>query len=98
MVAQGGLAGSCILGHHVVLAGQAGVADHVTLGDQVTLTAKTGTFRDIENNTVVSGWPAVPTGQWKRLMATLPKLPDLAKKVRELETRLREIENNSNER
>ena len=98
LVAQVGLAGSCKLGHHVVLAGQAGVADHVTLGDQVTLTAKSGTFRDIENNTVVSGWPAVPTGQWKRLMATLPKLPDLAKKVRELEARLREIENNSNER
>ena len=98
LVAQVGLAGSCKLGHHVVLAGQAGVADHVTLGDQVTLTAKTGTFRDNERNTGVSGWPAAPTGEWKRLMATLPKLPDLAKKVRELERRLREIENNSNER
>jgi hypothetical protein len=31
-------------------------------------------------------------------MATLPKLPDLAKKVRELEARLREIENSSNDR
>jgi UDP-3-O-[3-hydroxymyristoyl] glucosamine N-acyltransferase len=98
LVAQVGLAGSCKLGHHVVLAGQAGVADHVTLGDQVTLTAKTGTFRDIESNSVVSGWPAVPTGQWKRLMASLPKVPDLAKKVRELEERLRQIESNSNER
>jgi UDP-3-O-[3-hydroxymyristoyl] glucosamine N-acyltransferase len=64
----------------------------------VTLTAKTGTFRDIASNTVVSGWPAVPTGQWKRLMATLPKLPDLAKKVRDLEARLREIENSSKDR
>ena len=97
LVAQVGLAGSCRLGHHVVLAGQVGLADHVTLGDQVTVTAKSGTFRDLENNAVVSGWPAVPTGTWKRYMATLPKLPDLARKVKELESRLREIENGPND-
>jgi UDP-3-O-[3-hydroxymyristoyl] glucosamine N-acyltransferase len=62
------------------------------------MTAKSATFRDIESKAVVSGWPAVPTGTWKKYVATLPKLPDLAKKVRELEVRLREIENNSNER
>ena len=97
LVAQVGLAGSCRLGHHVVLAGQVGLADHVTLGNQVTVTAKSGTFRDLENNAVVSGWPAVPTGTWKRYMATLPKLPDLARKVKELESRLREIENGPND-
>ena len=97
LVAQVGLAGSCRLGHHVVLAGQVGLADHVTLGDQVTVTAKSGTFRDLENNAVVSGWPAVPTGTWKRYVATLPKLPDLARKVKELESRLREIENGPND-
>ena len=97
LVAQVGLAGSCRLGHHVVLAGQVGLADHVTLGDQVTVTAKSGTFRDLESNAVVSGWPAVPTGTWKRYVATLPKLPDLARKVKELESRLREIENGPND-
>jgi len=97
LVAQVGLAGSCTLGHHVVLAGQVGLADHVTLGNQVTVTAKSGSFRDLENNAVVSGWPAVPTGTWKRYVATLPKLPDLAKKVKELESRLREIENGPND-
>ena len=97
LVAQVGLAGSCRLGHHVVLAGQVGLADHVTLGNQVTVTAKSGTFRDLESNAVVSGWPAVPTGTWKRYMATLPKLPDLARKVKELESRLREIENGPND-
>jgi UDP-3-O-[3-hydroxymyristoyl] glucosamine N-acyltransferase len=97
LVAQVGLAGSCRLGHHVVLAGQVGLADHVTLGDQVTVTAKSGTFRDLESNAVVSGWPAVPTGTWKRYMATLPKLPDLARKIKELESRLREIENGPND-
>ena len=97
LVAQVGLAGSCRLGHHVVLAGQVGLADHVTLGNQVTVTAKSGTFRDLEDNAVVSGWPAVSTGTWKRYVATLPNLPDLAKKIKELESRLREIENGPND-
>ena len=98
LVGQVGLAGSCKLGHHVVLAGQVGLADHVTLGNYVTMTARTGTFRDLENNAVVSGWPAVPTSTWKRYVATLPKLPDLARKVKDLEARLSEIENNSIDR
>ena len=93
LVAQVGLAGSCKLGHHAVLAGQAGVAEHVTLGNQVTITAKSATFRNLEDRSVVGGWPAVPINTWKRYVATLPKLPDLVRKVKELESRLREIEN-----
>ena len=92
LVSQVGLAGSVTLGHHVVLAGQVGVGDHVTLGDQVTLTARSGTFRDVESNSVVSGFPVVPNTQWKREIATLPKLPDLVKQVKRLEARLEAIE------
>lgn len=94
LVAQVGLAGSCTLGHHVVLAGQVGVADHVTLGDQVTLTAQSGTFRSIESNKVYGGHPAVPLGEWKKYVTVLPKLPELARQIRDLEVRLKEIENN----
>ncbi len=98
LVAQVGLAGSVTLGHHVVLAGQVGLADHVTLGDEVIVTAKSGTFRDVESKAVMSGWPAVPNSQWKRYMVALPKLPDLVKKVKNLEARIRGIENGSTEK
>ena len=94
LVAQVGLAGSCTLGHHVVLAGQVGVADHVTLGDQVTLTARSAALRSIESNKVYGGTPAVPLGEWKKYVTALPKLPDLVRKVRDLEARLKEIEKN----
>jgi UDP-3-O-[3-hydroxymyristoyl] glucosamine N-acyltransferase len=93
LVAQVGLAGSCTLGHHVVLAGQVGVSDHVTLGDQVTITAKSATFRNIEKNQVYGGYPAVPLADWKKYIAVLPKLPKLARKIRDLEKQLNEIEN-----
>ena len=98
LVAQVGLAGSCTLGHHVVLAGQVGISDHDTLGDQVTITAKSATFRSIESNKVYGGYPAVPLTEWKKYITILPKLPDLARKIRSLEKQLNEIENKSSSR
>ena len=92
LVAQVGIAGSCKLGHHVVLAGQAGLSDHVTVGNHVTLAAKSAALRDIKSNSVYGGIPALPLNIWKRSVTVLPKLPDLARKVRDLENRLNNIE------
>ena len=92
LVAQVGIAGSCNLGHHVVLAGQAGLSDHVTVGNNVTLAAKSAALRDIKDNSVHGGIPAFPLNIWKRSMTILPKLPDLARKVRDLENRLNDLE------
>jgi UDP-3-O-[3-hydroxymyristoyl] glucosamine N-acyltransferase len=98
LVAQVGLAGTCTLGHHVVLAGQVGVADHITLGDQVTVAAQGGVVRNIEANSVCGGTPAVALGEWKKYVTVLPKLPELARKIRALEKRLNEVENDSSSR
>ncbi len=91
LVAQVGIAGSCNLGNHVVLAGQAGLSDHVTVGDNVTLAAKSAALRDIEDNSTYGGIPALPLNIWKRSVTILPKLPDLARRVRDLENRLDDI-------
>ncbi len=93
LVAQVGLAGSCTLGHHVTLAGQVGLADHVTIGPQAILAAQSGTFRDIEEKGVYGGSPSVPLNTWKKYVTVLPKLPDLTRKVKDLEARLNAIEN-----
>ena len=92
LVAQVGMAGSCKLGHHVVLAGQVGLADHVTVGNESILTAQAGTFRDIEDGVVYSGSPGVPINTWKKYVSILPKLPDMAKKIKDLDARLKTIE------
>ena len=92
LVAQVGVAGSCTLGHHVVLAGQAGVSDHVTLGDQVTLAARSVATRDIESDGTLGGFPAVSINTWKKYVTIFPKLPDLVRRIRELENRLSDID------
>tara|TARA_B100000686_G_scaffold345042_1_gene428843 strand:- start:2741 stop:3766 length:1026 start_codon:yes stop_codon:yes gene_type:complete len=93
IVAQAGIAGSAVLGRYVVLAGQVGVGDHVTLGDKVTLASRTAAFRDIESGEVHGGFPSVPINIWKKYALQLPKLPELLKRVRRLEKRIHEIEN-----
>ena len=92
LVAQVGIAGSCNLGRHVVLAGQVGLSDHVTVGDNVTLAAKSAALRDIKSNSIYGGIPALPLNTWKRSVTILPKLPELSRKVRDLENRLNDLE------
>jgi len=97
LVAQTGIAGSCELGHHVILAGQVGVSDHVKIGDQVTVVARSAVFSDLKGRSAYGGGPAVPLNVWKRSVTVLPKLPDLVRKIRSLESRLSDIEKKKGE-
>jgi UDP-3-O-[3-hydroxymyristoyl] glucosamine N-acyltransferase len=92
IVAQVGMAGTCKLGHHVILAGQVGLADHVTIGDQVIVAAQAGVNKDLVEPGFYGGSPAISAMGWKRYTTLLPKLPELSRKIQQLEKRLNEIE------
>jgi len=92
VVAQSGISGSCRVGHGAVLGGQVGLADHVTLGDGVMLGAQSGVPGDIRAAGQYWGTPARPVAEARRISAAMPRLPDLLKKVRALERRVRELE------
>jgi len=89
--AQVGLAGSSILEKDVLLAGQVGVAGHLTLGEGVIMTAQSGISHNVEKGLMISGSPAFDSGDWKRSIAAFSRLPDLIKRVRQLERRLAEL-------
>jgi UDP-3-O-[3-hydroxymyristoyl] glucosamine N-acyltransferase len=90
LVSQVGIAGSSTLGHHVILAGQVGVKDHVQIGDNVVVGAQGGVSKNLPPNGVYWGTPAIPHREWLQVLAHLYKLPELAKRVDDLEKRLRE--------
>ncbi|HXV13696.1 MAG TPA: UDP-3-O-(3-hydroxymyristoyl)glucosamine N-acyltransferase [Candidatus Krumholzibacteria bacterium] len=92
VAAQAGISGSSELGSHVVLGGQAGLAGHITVGDHSMVAAQAGVTKDVRPRTVVSGYPAREHTLAKRLWAHTALLPDLFKRVKELERRLRELE------
>jgi len=88
LAAFSGIAGSSKLGKRTVMAAMSGVGDHVKLTDGVTLTAMAATTSDIDEPGYYSGFPIMPMRDWLKTMAALRKLPELAKRVGELEKRL----------
>ena len=92
IVAQVGIAGSSTIGKHVVIAGQSGVSDHITIGDRATVGTKTAVLQDMAPGAVHIGIPAIPRGDWLRSQSIFAKLPELKKKLKELEERVGAIE------
>ena len=92
MAAQVGIAGSVKVGKGVILAGQVGVVGHITLGDGVIVTAQSGIPGSLEPGSVVSGSPAFDNRSWLKVTAASHRLPELMKRVRELERRLADLE------
>lgn len=82
---QVGLAGSTKIGRACILAGQVGTAGHLSVGDGAVITAQSGVPNDIPANSLFSGYPAMENRQWLKTMAALSRLPELQKRVRELE-------------
>lgn len=83
--AQVGVAGSTSVGDRVVLAGQVGVADHVTVGDDVIASAQSGLHGEVPSKSRLAGTPAYDARTWLKVSGGLKQLPDLIKRVRELE-------------
>jgi len=90
VVAQVGISGSTKLGKYVVLAGQVGLAGHLKIGNQVVVAAKSGVMHDIPDGGKWLGIPAQPDKQTKRQMIAIQHLPDLIRRVNELERKLGE--------
>ena len=57
---QVGFAGSSTLGDNVSIGGQAGISGHLKIGNNVKIGGGSGVVKDIPDNTVVMGYPAVP--------------------------------------
>ena len=88
ILGQVGIAGSTKFGKYVILAGQVGIAGHLKIGDRVIVTAKSGVMHDIPDDGKWLGIPAQPDKQAKRQMIAIQHLPELLKRVAELEKKL----------
>ena len=85
VVAQVGVAGSTKIGHYTTLAGQVGIAGHLKIGNKVTIAAQSGVMHDVPDGGKWMGAPAQPDRQAKRQMIALHHLPELMRRVNELE-------------
>ncbi len=92
MAAQSGIAGSTKVGKHCVFAGQVGVVGHISIADGNVFGAKTGVNSSIlETGKQWQGWPILPAMQFRRAAVVQRQLPDLVKRINELEKQLNEL-------
>jgi len=67
---QVGFAGSSTIGNNVSIGGQAGISGHLKIGNNVKIGGGSGVVKDIEDNQIVMGYPAVPFKEfiknWKK--------------------------------
>jgi UDP-3-O-[3-hydroxymyristoyl] glucosamine N-acyltransferase len=95
VVALSGISGSVNVGKNVIIGGQVGVKDHISIGDRAIVGSAAGVHKSIPEGESVLGNPEMPPRLWIETRALIRRLPDLNKKVRELEKRLAElVENN----
>jgi UDP-3-O-[3-hydroxymyristoyl] glucosamine N-acyltransferase len=89
-----GVAGSTVIGTQVRIGASAGINGHITIGDGASIAARSGVTRSVAPGQVVSGFPAMDHAQQRRVMVVQAQLPELAKRVRQLEARLAALEDN----
>jgi UDP-3-O-[3-hydroxymyristoyl] glucosamine N-acyltransferase len=85
IVAQVGISGSTTLGDGVVVGGQAGLAGHLKVGSGAMIAGGTAVVSDIEPQSKVRGYPAMPMMLFNRMAVLQRKLPDLFKRFDQLE-------------
>ncbi len=85
LVAQVGIAGSTTVGRNVILAGQVGVNGHIRIGDRVIVGPQSGVAHSVEPGRVITGSAAMDHRIWLRVQQIIPRLPEMAKKLRRIE-------------
>ncbi|MFQ6608356.1 MAG: UDP-3-O-(3-hydroxymyristoyl)glucosamine N-acyltransferase [Fidelibacterota bacterium] len=83
------IAGSTVIGDYVAFGGQSGAVDHVVIGDRAQIASRGGITKSVPGGKIYSGMPAREAREQNKIDAYLHRLPELMKRIRELE---REVE------
>ncbi|MBX2938927.1 MAG: UDP-3-O-(3-hydroxymyristoyl)glucosamine N-acyltransferase [Ferruginibacter sp.] len=86
IAAQAGVSGSTKIGNNVMIGGQAGIVGHLQIADGTKINAQSGVSKSIKTpNTAVTGSPAFEYTSALRSQALNRNLPELEKRISELE-------------
>ena len=91
IAAQVGVSGSTKIGNNVMIGGQAGIVGHITIGDGAKINAQSGVSKSLDAGKAVTGSPAHDYTAALRSQAASRKLPELEKRVQELEKIIAEL-------
>ena len=92
-----GIAGSTTIGKHVRIGPSAGINGHIEIGDGATVGGRAGVTKSVEAGKIVSGFPAMDHNEERRVLVAQQRVPQLLRRVRDLEQRIEALEQIINE-
>jgi UDP-3-O-[3-hydroxymyristoyl] glucosamine N-acyltransferase len=90
IAAQTGIAGSTRIGENCQIGGQVGIVGHLTIGNNVKIQAQSGIGRNVKDNEVLQGSPALTYGDYNKSYVYFKNLPKIVKGISEIEKKLKE--------
>ena len=97
IAAQAGISGSAKIGNNVMIGGQAGIVGHIQIADGSKINAQSGVSKSLKTpNSTVTGSPAYDYTATLRSQAVARKLPELEKRIIELENMVKQLLANTN--
>ncbi len=91
IAAQAGVSGSTKIGKGVMIGGQAGIVGHIQIGDGARINAQSGVSKTVDAGKAVTGSPAYDYTSALRSQAISRKLPELEKRIKELEALIKQL-------
>lgn len=88
IAAQAGISGSTKIGRQCVIGGQAGIVGHLKLEDGTKVQAQSGVTKNTRSESAWYGSPAIAYNNYVKSYAIFRKLPDVMKRLGELEEKL----------
>ncbi len=92
VAAQAGVSGSTKIGKNVMIGGQAGIVGHLVIADGSKINAQSGVSKSLKKpNSAVTGSPAFDYTSALRSQAISRSLPELEKRLKDLEQMIQQL-------
>ncbi|WP_350285950.1 UDP-3-O-(3-hydroxymyristoyl)glucosamine N-acyltransferase [uncultured Croceitalea sp.] len=88
IAAQTGIAGSTKIGKYCLIGGQVGIVGHITIGDRVKIQAQSGIGRNVKDDEVLQGSPALNYGDYNKSYVHFKNLPKIVNQISDLEKKI----------
>jgi UDP-3-O-[3-hydroxymyristoyl] glucosamine N-acyltransferase len=88
IAAQTGIAGSTKIGENCQIGGQVGIVGHITIGNNVKIQAQSGIGRNVKDDEVLQGSPALSYGDYNKSYVHFKNLPKIVKVINDLEKKI----------
>ncbi len=88
IAAQTGIAGSTKIGKNCLIGGQVGIAGHLNIGNRVKIQAQSGIGRDIKDDEMLQGSPAISYNNYNKSYIHFKNLPQTMNTLHQLEKKI----------